>query len=77
MTAKIYLFKRRDNKIFTNMAELLTDLGYKLQKDARGRAVAVPPDEFCICPECSGTGSIRLLDGCYIPCLSCESKGVY
>jgi DnaJ-class molecular chaperone len=59
--------------------DTLTDLGFKLQRTAKGNLEAVPAEILCLCAGCDGTGARELEDdpGSYVMCLSCDGKGLY
>lgn len=79
MTARIYVYRRPDGKVYSDTVKELTDRGYKLQANERGIIEAIPADQWCVCPECNGTGSRAMLDdrGMYIKCVSCNGMGVH
>jgi hypothetical protein len=80
MTAKIYLFRRRDGKVFTDARNALEAAGYKFEFREDGRIEAKRSDEVATCPFCAGTGSVPGvgLEGCFhVICSGCNGLGVY
>jgi DnaJ-class molecular chaperone len=77
MTAKIYLFRRADGKVFRDAVSTLTDMGYKLEHTASGKVQALPADEWVTCPFCNGLGSVSAFGGGFEKCTKCDGIGVY
>jgi hypothetical protein len=76
MSARIYVFKRKDGTAFQWATDTLALKGYKLRITPKGHCEAVPPETVCVCPDCRGTGSFKVWDKWY-PCFICNGQGTY
>jgi hypothetical protein len=77
VTARIYLFRRKDGMVFKDAVATLTSMGYKLEALADGRLEAKPGTDWVTCPSCTGLGSVSEFGGGWIKCTDCLGLGVY